>query len=233
MPKIFIDAGHGGKDSGATNGNYFEKDIALKIALKLNEMLELKGFKTQLSRTTDVFVELNERAKKANQFNADIFVSIHLNSATNSSANGIETLVYKNQGKNYVLGANIQNELIQTMSATNRGIKERPELCVLNSTKMPAVLIEVGFLSNAREKSFLVLDAYQNKIALAIANGILKYFGMEDKTVSESKEIKTVDEALKILKNRGVINSLGYWLKAVDVVKYLDELIINVARKIG
>lgn len=103
MPKIFIDAGHGGKDSGATNGNYFEKDIALKIALKLNEMLELKGFKTQLSRTTDVFVELNERAKKANQFNADIFVSIHLNSATNSSANGIETLVYKNQGKNYVL----------------------------------------------------------------------------------------------------------------------------------
>lgn len=119
------------------------------------------------------------------------------------------------------------------MSATNRGIKERPELCVLNSTKMPAVLIEVGFLSNAREKSFLVLNAYQNKIALAIANGILKYFGMEDKTVSESKEIKTVDEALKILKNRGVINSPDYWLKAVDVVKYLNELIINVARKIG
>ena len=104
MPKIFIDAGHGGKDPGTTNSNVFEKDIALKIALKLNEILKSRGFQTQLSRTTDVFVELKERAQKANQFNADIFISVHLNSAANVQASGIETLVYSYDNQNKMLG---------------------------------------------------------------------------------------------------------------------------------
>ena len=228
MPKIFIDAGHGGKDPGAVNGNVFEKDIALKIALKLNKILKSRGFETQLSRTIDVFVELNERAEKANKFNADIFVSVHLNSAANTEANGIETLVYSYDGQNKKLGDNIQNALIAATKAKNRGVKERPELVVLNSTKMPAVLIEVGFISNTNEKNLLVADSYQNKIAGAIADGISKYFGL-----GVTKVVNSVGEALKVLKDKGVINSPDYWLKAVDVVKYLDELIINAANKIS
>lgn len=228
MLKIFIDAGHGGKDSGATNGNTFEKDIALKIVLKLNEILKSRGFQTQLSRTTDVFVELNERAKKANNFASDIFVSIHLNSAANADASGIETLIYSYAGQNKKLGDDIQNALIAATNAKNRGVKERPDLAVLNSTKMPAVLVEVGFISNTNEKNLLVTDAYQNKIAGAIADGILKYYGME-----MIKMVNSVDEALKFLKDKGVINSPDYWLKAIDVVKYLDAFIINVAKKIN
>lgn len=228
MPKIFIDAGHGGKDSGATNGNTFEKDIALKIALKLNNILKLRGFQTQLSRTTDVFVELYERAKKANNFASDIFVSVHLNSAANADASGIETLVYSYDGQNKKLGDDIQNALIAATNAKNRGVKERPDLVVLNSTKMPAVLVEVGFISNTSEKNLLVTDSYQSKIASAIADGISKYFGLE-----VIKMVNSVDEALKILKDKGVINSPDYWLKAIDVVKYLDTFIINIAKKIS
>ena len=142
MPKIFIDAGHGGKDPGAVNGNVFEKDIALKISLKLNEILKSRGFQTQLSRTSDVFIELNERARKANNFGSDIFVSVHLNSAANTQANGIENLVYSYNGQNKKLGDDIQNALIMAINAKNQGVKERPELAVLNSTKIPAVLIE-------------------------------------------------------------------------------------------
>lgn len=228
MPKIFIDAGHGGKDSGAVNGNIFEKDIALKIALKLNETLKSRGFQTQLSRSADVFIELNERARKANNFGSDILVSVHLNSAANAQASGIETLVYSYNGQNKKLGDDIQNALIAATNAKNRGVKERPELVVLNSTKMLAVLVECGFLCNVNEKNLLVTDAYQNKIADAITDGISKYYSLEVASV-----VNSVDEALKILQNKGVINSPEYWFKAVDVVKHLDELFINVAKKIG
>ena len=80
MAKIFIDAGHGGKDSGAVNGKIFEKDIALNIALKVEKMLKACGIETVMSRITDIFVTLQDRAKLANNSNADLFVSIHVNS---------------------------------------------------------------------------------------------------------------------------------------------------------
>lgn len=230
MRKIFLDAGHGGSDPGASNNTIHEKDIALKITLKLNDILKKGGFQTELSRTTDVFIALSERAKKANNFGSDVFVSIHLNSAANKTANGIETLVYENKGTNNKLASSIQNELITATNATNRGIKERCDLVVLNSTKMPAVLIETGFLSNKTEKNLLVTETYQNKIAQAIANGILQYLG---KAVESVSEIKNVDEALKILQDKGIVNSPEYWLKAVDTVKYLDSLILNMANKLN
>ena len=230
MPKIFIDAGHGGKDPGAVNGDIYEKDIALQIALKLNNALKNNGFETSMSRSTDVFIPLVERAQKANNFGADFFVSIHLNSAENSSANGIETLVYENKGVNNQLASNIQNELIKIKGVTNRGIKEQKELVVLNSTKMPAVLIEAGFISNFNERTLLLYNSYQKGIAQAITNGICRYFKKEVKNMAK---IQNVQEALKILHEKGVINSVDYWVKAASVVKYLDMLIINMANKIS
>lgn len=229
MPKIFIDAGHGGADSGASSKTIQEKNIALQIALKLNDLLKKNNLQTELSRSTDVFITPFERAKKANNSKADIFISVHLNAAVNITSSGIETLVYQNKGINNRLATNIQNELINATCAKNRGIKERPDLAVLNSTKMPAVLVEVGFISNDKEKNLLSMDVYQNKIAQAIANGIFKHFGW---AVKDMDEIKDIDAALKVLQSKGIINSPEYWLKAVDVVKYLDILIINMAKKL-
>jgi len=239
MSKIFIDAGHGGKDPGAVNGNVYEKDIALQIAIKLSHVLAKSNCIATLSRFNDIFVPLIDRANKANQYNADIFVSIHLNSSANKTASGIETLVYKNQGVNNKLATIIQNELINSTNATNRGIKERPDLVVLNSTKMPAVLVEVGFVSNEKEKDLLIKSEYQDKIAQAIAKGILNYLGLKlvqtknDKEVESMTEIKDVKAAIKKLQDKGVISSPDYWINAVNVVKYLDTLIINMANKIS
>ena len=170
------------------------------------------------------------KVQKTNNFTSDIFVSVHLNCATNAYDSWIETLIYSHIGQNQKLGDDIQNALIAATNAKNRGVKERPDLAVLNSTKMPAVLVlvEVGFISNTSEKNLLVTDSYQSKIAGAIADGILKYYGLE-----VIKMVNSVDEALKILKDKGVINSPDYWLKAVDVVKYLDAFIINVAKTIN
>ena len=229
MPKIFIDAGHGGKDPGAVNGDIYEKDIALQIALKLNTALKNNGFETAMSRSTDVFIPLTERAQKANNFNADIFISLHLNSATNSNAEGIEFLVYENKGVNNKLASNIQNELIKIKGIVNRGIKERKDLAVLNSTRMPAILIEVGFISNNRELTLLRNDIYQNQIVQAINNGICNFFGAGVKSMVK---VQNVQDALKILHEKGVINSIDYWVKAADIVKYLDTLIINMANKL-
>lgn len=229
MPKIFIDAGHGGKDPGAVNGDIYEKDIALQIALKLNTALKNNGFETAMSRATDVFIPLSERAKKANNFNADIFISLHLNSSTNSNAEGIEFLVYENKGVNNKLASNIQNELIKIKGIVNRGIKERKDLAVLNSTRMPAILIEVGFISNNRELTLLRNDIYQNQIVQAINNGICNFFGAGVKSMVK---VQNVQDALKILHEKGVINSIDYWVKAADIVKYLDTLIINMANKL-
>lgn len=230
MPKIFIDAGHGGKDPGAVNGDIYEKDIALQIALKLNNLLKNNGFETAMSRAKDIFIPLIDRAKQANNFGADFFVSIHLNSAGNSIANGIETLVYENKGADNKFATNIQNELIKITGANNRGVKEQKKLVVLNSTKMPAVLVEVGFVSNFTERTLLLFNSYQKEIAQAITNGICKYYKKEVKSMAK---IQNVQDALKILHEKGVINSIDYWVKAVDIVKYLDTLIINMANKLG
>ena len=167
---VVIDPGHGGHDPGAVAFGRNEKDIALTISKKINANLKTLGFKTVMTRSTDVYVTLSNRYTIANNNNADLFVSVHLNSAS-ASAKGIETL-YKNS-KTY---ANyIQNEMISATRATNRGLKYRSDLAVLNGTKMPASLVEVGFISNSTESNQLATTSYQDKLAASIAKGIAKY----------------------------------------------------------
>ena len=228
--KICIDAGHGGHDPGATNGNNKEKDLALEIALDLNKTLKafIPDIETVLTRATDKFVLLSERCKIANENNCDIFISIHLNSAIDKQANGIETLIYKNTGEAGKLAELVQRNLCSSLQAKNRGIKERSDLAVLNGTKMPALLIEVGFISNADELNKLITETYRHKISLEITEAIKKYLGVED----EMEEIKNAQDAIKVLSDKGIINSPDYWLKAIDIVKYLDSLIINFANYI-
>lgn len=226
MAKIFIDVGHGGKDSGAVNGKIFEKDIALSIALKLEKMLKTCGIETVMSRSTDVFVTLQDRAKLANNSNADLFVSIHVNSSINP-AKGIETLVYSYRGSNKDVAQNVQDSLISATGTLDRGVKERPDLYVLSQTKMTAILIETGFIQTEYEK--LLSDKYQDKIASAITKAICKSFNLE---VKNMEKIENVEQALTVLVNAKVINSPDYWLKACEIVKYLPDLLINFANKI-
>lgn len=197
MYKICIDPGHGGKDPGAVNGKYQEKDFNLDIAKKLAFFLESEGeFEIIFTRTEDVYVSLDDRCKIANKSKCNIFVSIHINSATNPSANGIETLCFGEfQDRN--LAKYIQKALITATKAKDRGVKHTNMLYVITNTKMPAVLVEAGFLSNREDLESLIDDFYLDKIAGAIAVGICDYFQIptSDKvTVSNNNRYKTIDE---------------------------------------
>ena len=174
MTKICIDAGHGGKDVGAVNGKYYEKNAALGIALKLGDKLKEKGIKVIYTRKDDIYPSLPQRCKIANDNKADYFVSIHCNSAENKNASGIETWKFPNAGGiTKKLADNVQNALTSAFPEENdRGVKESG-LYVLTHTKMPAILVEVGFISNDRVAPLLFSYSYQMKLADRICEGIL------------------------------------------------------------
>lgn len=172
---IVLDAGHGGKDSGAVNRslNIHEKDIALIMSSKLREELTKRGYDVIETRTTDVFVELAERAAIANRSEADLLLSIHFNAHANTSAKGIETL-YKDVLNNKEIAQTIQDELIKITKANNRGIVLRNNLAVLNRSEVPTVLLELGFLSNKDEVLLISDDSYQNILTKGVANAVDK-----------------------------------------------------------
>ncbi len=180
---IVIDAGHGGKDPGATSiTKKKEKDLNLAISLKLNGKLESLGYNTIMTRDTDEFIDLYERARIANDNYADVFVSIHGNAHDNKSIAGIQVLYCpatkseKKEVDQHPFAKSIMDELLKGTGAADKGIVQRPNLVVLRETKMPAVLVEVGFLSNAAEEKLVFTDDYQYKIIDSIIRGIEKYF---------------------------------------------------------
>ena len=192
---VFIDAGHGGSDSGAHYYGVSEKDINLQVANKLKAQLEAQGYAVIMSRTTDVFVDIvSERSEMANKSGAEIFVSIHHNAMPgNSIVNGIETFHYQynssyppiiNQDmhndenrllKSAALANEIQNSLISNTGAYDRGV-QRETFAVLRETALPAVLLELGFMSNSTELNKLTTSTYQNTLANAVTLGINSYF---------------------------------------------------------
>ncbi len=176
---IVIDAGHGGEEEpGCIFGNVYEKNIDLQIAKKLEEKLSQVYTKVIMTRTEDVNVYLNERARIANRANADVFVSIHQNALENDTVtSGIET--WYNPEKDSVskiLAQNIQDNVIKETNAEDLGIKERTGLIVTKNTEMASCLVETGFLSSSVERQKLVSDLYQDKIVQGIFNGIKAYF---------------------------------------------------------
>lgn len=178
---IVVDAGHGGTDPGAVSPSGIrEKDIVLDISLLVENKLNGLGYKTLMTRNTDEFISLDGRSKFANDNFADIFVSIHANSAV-ATARGIETYVprtvtdpiKKEQGDS--LAKLVQEELIKSTKATNRGVKQANH-SVTRKSNMAAILLEVGFLSNPGEEALLKTDGYRDKLADAIVKGIERYF---------------------------------------------------------
>ena len=173
--RVCIDAGHGGTDPGAVNGALHEADAALAIAKKVGGLLKARGVSVKYTRTADKAVSLAERCKISNAFGADAFISIHMNSAENRSASGIEIWRYTNVGtRTKKLAENVQTELIGATGAKNRGVKTTSSLYVLKHTTASAVLIEAGFLSNSKDAKLLFSESYQEKLASAIVSGIYK-----------------------------------------------------------
>ncbi len=175
--KVCIDAGHGGRDPGAINGTKHESVAALAIAKKVGTLLKKKGHSIKYTRSSDKFVDLVDRCKISNAFDADVFVSIHLNASTNDGAEGIETWRYKNvSDKTKRLADNVQTQLIAMTGSKNRRVKTSESLYVLRHTKASAVLVEVGFISNHAEAKSLFCDKCQDRIAKGIVAGIEKTF---------------------------------------------------------
>lgn len=176
---IVIDAGHGGtEEPGCIFENIYEKNICLQIAEKLQSKLEKEYEKVVMTRTEDVNVYLNERARIANRENADMFVSIHLNSLENDTVtSGIETWYNSTKDtESKVLAQNIQDSITKATGANDIGIKDSNGLIVTKNTEMPSCLVEAGFLSSTEERKKLTNDNYQNKIVEGIYNGIKTYF---------------------------------------------------------
>lgn len=176
MPlKVCIDAGHGGKDPGAVNGKRYEKDDTLRFALQLGKTLLVNGVEVVYTRTDDVYSSPINKAKIGNRLNADYFICIHRNAAILKKATGVETLVYNKKGTKYKIATEI-NESIASIGFINRGVKTRKNLAVLNHTTMPAILIEIGFITNSSDNK--LFDNKFDKIVEAVAKSILEAQGL-------------------------------------------------------
>ena len=171
---VIIDPGHGGKDSGAIGiGGVQEKNVILPIGKRIAEVLERNGIQVIMTRDSDYFVTLPGRVTMAQQANADVFVSIHANSAGASrpEVSGLETYHY-NSG--LTLARIVHNKILQSLNVRDRSVR-KARFYVLRKTSMPSILVETGFLTGREDAAKLRTSAYQNQMADAIAQGILQY----------------------------------------------------------
>jgi len=251
--KVVIDAGHGGKDPGASGSRSKEKDIVLSVALKLGAYIQKNSpdIEVVYTRKKDVFVELSKRAEIANNANADVFISVHANSIARSrnEVRGTETYVLgvnktdtnmeiarrensvilleegyntryegfdPNSAESYIMFSLMQNayfnqsvqlaESVQNMFKTStplydRGVKQLG-LLVLARTSMPAILVEIGYISNATEEKYLMSEIGQIRIAAAIYNAFAQYRkNVEDRTPLRKANIDTTSEPVKVTEN--------------------------------
>lgn len=170
--RIALDAGHGGSDPGAVYKGRQEKDDTLDLTLAVGDILKKNGIDVYYTRTTDEYETPFKKATDANNSGADLFVSIHRNSSENPNQySGVETLVYSDTGLKAEVARNINNQL-EDAGFKNLGVDERKNLVVLKRTKMPAVLVEAGFINN--DKDNYLFDEEFDSIAQAIADGILE-----------------------------------------------------------
>ena len=192
---VYLDAGHGGYDPGASYFGISEKSLTLAIQSRVKAKLEAEGYQVVTTRTSDTYVDLTDRSHAANASESDIFVSIHINASGSSAAQGIETYYYQPYAEypsriNATYHANptrlsmsdtlanaIQSSLINATGAQNQGVK-RQTFAVLRETTAPAVLLELGFLSNPQEAARLNTSAYQETLANAIVAGIKRYYSI-------------------------------------------------------
>lgn len=177
--RIFLDAGHGGSDPGAVGpGGTYEKQITLAVTLRLRELLEQAGAEVIMARTDDRFVDLRPRAQAANGAQAEIFISIHANSALSSTAAGTETYYWTNHPRSLQLARAVHSQLVRALGLPDRQVRQN-DYVILREAQMPAVLVELAFLSNPAEERLLLNPDFQQRAAIAIQDGIFNYFEQE------------------------------------------------------
>lgn len=173
---IVMDAGHGGSDFGAVYSGRYEKDDNLALTLAVGNILQNAGINVIYTRTEDVYETPYRKAQEGNWAGADYFISIHRNSSPYPNTySGVESLVYSDYGIAATIARNVNRQL-SYLGFRNIGVTERPNLIVLNSTQMPAVLVEVGFINTDADNALFDLEF--DAIAEAIAYGILESIGV-------------------------------------------------------
>lgn len=169
---VVLDAGHGGHDRGARavmGAN--EKELALDVTKRMVPLLERAGFRVILTRRSDYFVSLDQRVRMAERTRDSVFVSIHFNWARRKGAAGTETFHYSASARD--LAGNIQRELARVTRTPDRGVK-KARFYVLRNNRRPAVLVELGFVSNSYENSLIQKSSYRQKLAEAVVRGIIE-----------------------------------------------------------
>ena len=236
MRKISIDDGHGAEtpgkrtpkfaDGSVMKENEFNKIVAgyLEVALKRC------GFAVVQTSPENNDIPLSVRAKRANHANSDLHISVHANAYGNSwnGANGIETFVYNLHDTRSTNAAKaVQKEMIKATGLHDRGVKENPNLYILSSTKMPAVLVECGFMTNKKEAELLRSDSYRRTIAEAICKGVCSYFEMSYKQPKQSqKEVYQVEKCAIIVDGKTheiqrILHKGNNYIKIRDVAELL------------
>lgn len=171
--KVVIDAGHGGSDVGAVGGNIYEKNITLDVSKRVAALLKQKGYQVVMTRDDDSYVSLQDRVKISENANPDIFVSIHVNSSVRPEITGVETHYYHQES--LALAQTIHSSFASAVSSPNRGLF-KSKFYVINHTTSPAILVEIGFISNAEERAQLIGEKRKQATAKSIADGIQNYF---------------------------------------------------------
>ena len=229
MTKVFIDPGHNysGGDTGAVGYGLKEQDISVKVGNKLRVLLEINGMEVKSSRVSlydnvgdgSLNSSLSSRASQANQWGADLFISVHCNAA-NSKAYGAETYAYENGTKAYRLAECVQKRVVEETGRVNRGVKTA-SFAVLRNTNMPAILVETAFIDNYEDNKFLGSEEGQEKLAVGIAKGTCEYLGIDFKdkneengglSMSQYEELVKKDE-----KQDEIINIMG---AEIDALKH-------------
>ncbi len=236
MIKISIDDGHGVETPGKRTPQFADGSIMKEnefnkiVAGYLEFALKRCGFAVVQTAPENDDVPLSVRAKRANQANSDLHISIHANAYGNSwnSANGIETFVYNLRDTCSTGAAKaIQNEIIKATGLHDRGVKENSNLYILNSTKMPAVLVECGFMTNKKEAKLLRSDSYRRTIAEAICKGVCAYFGQAYKQPNNpQKEVYKVEQSKIIVDGKTydinrILHEGNNWLKIREIAELL------------
>lgn len=214
--KFCIDAGHGGNDPGAGKGQYMEKTYALSMALKLGARLSALGHEVVYTRRSDAYISLSGRCQTANEHGSEIFISIHLNASANPAASGIETYCYGMSGKGFRLAECVQKAMIRATGETDRGVKDGKSFAVIRGTKMPAILIETGFISNYHDLKKLITVEHQNALVDAMVSGIREYMGEQDAAKTES--------AYALTAPNDIVWQLGEWGLVDDPEGMLREM---------
>lgn len=172
--RVTIDPGHGGEDPGGTGpSGTEEKDITLALALKLQKLMRESGMEVQMTRTDDMQIQLRPRVAIGDEFDSDVFISIHTNAIANPKINGIETYYFTPQS--LPLARAVHRQLVNKLGRPDRGVR-RNNFVVVKYNKMPACLVEIGYLTNPTEEKLLKSPAYQQKAAEAILAGVQDYF---------------------------------------------------------